>query len=102
MRSVCTAGVSVQVHLLLTLLRLLQTFLGGLLPIVLCISVHDTHVVHTVCPILPEVPEQKVSLLFHNLWWIVIWVCGVIGPSWLGFCPLHGATLVDEGVVAHV
>ena len=59
---------SLQVHLLLTLLRLLQTFLGGLLPIGICISVHDTHVVNTVCPILPEVPEQKVSLLFRGLW----------------------------------
>ena len=60
------------------------------------------HVVNTVCPILPEVPEQKVSLLFRGLWLSAIRVCGVTWPSWLGFRILHGATMVDEGVVAHV
>ena len=59
---------SLQVHLLLTPLRLLQISLGGLLPIGLSISVHDTHVVNTVCHIGPEVPDQKFSLLFRNLW----------------------------------
>ena len=82
----------IQVHLLLTLLCLLQTFLGILFPIGLSICVHDTHVVNTVCPILPEVPEQKFSFLFYGLWQSVIWVCGVTGPRWIGFHPLHGAT----------
>ena len=63
---------ALQVHLLLTLLRLLQTFLSGLLPIGFGISVHDTHVVNTVFPILPEVLYQKVSLLFRGLWRSVI------------------------------
>ena len=58
---------SLQVHLLLTLLRLLQKFLWGLPPIVLCISVHNTHVMNTVGPILPEVMDQKVSLLFRGV-----------------------------------
>ena len=93
---------ALQVHLLLTLLRLLQTFLGRLLPIGLSISVHNTYVMNTVFPIIPEVPEQNVSLLFRGLWQSVIWVCGVTGPSWLGFRPINGAALVDEGVVAHV
>ena len=93
---------ALQVHFLLTLLRLLQTFLRRLLPIGLSISAHDTHVVNTVFTILTEVPEQKVSFLFRGLWWSVIWVCGDTGPSWLGFRPLHGGTLVDEGFVAHV
>ena len=93
---------ALQVHLLLALLRLLQTFFWRLLPIGLSISVHDTHVVNTFCPILPEFPEQKISLLFRGLWRSVIRVCGVTGPVWLVFRPLHGATLVDEGVVAHV
>ena len=93
---------ALQLHLLLTLLRLLQTFLRRLLPIVLSISVHNTHVVNTVCPILPEVPEQKVSLLFRGFCRIIIQVFGVTGPSCFGFRTLHGATLVDEGVVAHV
>ena len=91
-----------QVHLLLYLLRLLQTFLRRLLSIGLSISVHDTHVVNTICPILTDVPEQKVSLWFHGLWRSFIRVCGVTGPSWLGFRTLHGSTLVDEGVVAHL
>ena len=93
---------SLQVHLLLTLLRLLQTSLGGLLPIVLCISVHNSHVVNTVSSILPEVPEQKVSLLFFGLWRSVLCVGDATGPGWFCFCFLHGATLVNEGVVAYV
>ena len=91
-----------KLHLLLTLLRFLQKSLGGLLPIGLCISVHDTHVVNTVCPIMPEVPEKKVSLLFCGLWRSVHCVGAATGPGWIGFCPLHGTTLVYEGVVAHV
>ena len=51
------------------LLRLLQPFLWGPPPIGLFISVHDTHVVNTVGPVGPEVPDQKVSLLFRGLWW---------------------------------
>ena len=93
---------SLQVHLLLTPLRLLQKSLGGLLPIGLCISVHDRYVVNTVCPIGPEVPYQKVSLLFHGLWWSIPWFGSVAGSGGLGFRSLHDATLVYEGVVAYV
>ena len=93
---------SLQVHLILTLLRLLQTLLGGILLIGLCISFHDTHVVNTVSPILPEVLEQKVSLLFRGLWWIFRCVGDASGTGWIVFRLLHGANLVDEGVVAHV
>ena len=57
---------SLQVHLLLTPLRLLMTSLRGPLPIGLLISVHNTHVVNTVYPIGPEFPDQKVSLLFRG------------------------------------
>ena len=93
---------SLQVHLLLTPLCLLQTFLGGLLRIGLCISVHNTHVVNTVCPILPEVLGQKVSLLFRGLWRGVHWVGAATGAGRLGIWPLRGATLVYEGVVAYM
>ena len=93
---------SLQVHLLLTPLRLLQKSLGGLLLIGLCVSVHDTHVVNTVCPIVPEVPDQKVSLLFCGLWLSVTWFGAATGSGRLGFRPLHGATLVYEGVVANM
>ena len=93
---------SLQVHHLLALLRLLQTFLWGPPPIGLCISVHDTHVVNTVSTVGPEVPDQKVSLLFQVLWWGGP-RCGAITRSGgLSFRPHHGATLVNEGVVAHV
>ena len=93
---------SLQVHLLLTPLCFLQTSLGGLLPIGLCISVHDTHLVNTVYPVGPDVPDHKVSLLFRGLWWSVPWVSTATGTSRFGFWSLHGATLVYEGVVAYV
>ena len=32
------------------------------------VSVHDTHVVNTVVPLLPEVPDKKVALLFRDFW----------------------------------
>ena len=31
-------------------------------------SVHDTHVVNTVSPLFPEVPDWKVAFLFRDLW----------------------------------
>ena len=93
---------SLQVHLILTPLCLLQTFLWVPLPIGLCISVHDTHVVNTVCPVGLEVPDQKVYLLFRGIWWSVPPCGAVTGSGGLGFRPLHGATLVYEGVVAYV
>ena len=93
---------SLQVHLFLALLRLLQTFLWGPPPIGLCISVHDTHVVNTVGPVGPEVPDQKVSLLFRGLWSSVPQYGAVTGSGGLDFCPLRGATLVYEGVVAYI
>ena len=93
---------SLQVHLLLTLLRLLQTFLWGPPPIGLCISVHDTHVVNTFGTVGPEVPDQKVSLLFRVLWWGGPRCGAVTGSGGLIFRPRHGATLVYEGVVAYV
>ena len=32
------------------------------------IGVHDPHVVNPVYPLLPEVPDQQVALLFCDLW----------------------------------
>ena len=93
---------SLQVHLILTPLRLLQTSLGGLLPIGLCISVHDTHVVNTVGPVGPEVPDQKVSLLFRGLWRGGPRCGAVTGSDGLDFRPRHGATLVNVRVVVYV
>ena len=79
-----------------------QTSLGGLLPILFCISVYDTHVVNTVCPVGLEVPEQKVSLLFRGLWWRVPLIGVVTGLGGRGFHTHHGATLVYEEVLAYV
>ena len=93
---------SLQVHLLLTPLRLLQKFLWGPLPIEICISVHDTHVVNTVGPVGPKVPDQKVSLLLRVLWWGGLRCGAVTGSGGLSFRPRHGATLVNEGVVEYV
>ena len=76
--------------------------LGGLLPIGFCIIVHDSHVVNTVCPVGPEVLDQKGYLLFRGLWWRVPLFGVVIGSGGLGFRPHHGATLVYEGVVVYV
>ena len=53
-------------------------------------------------PIIPEVPDQKVYLLFRGLWWGVPWFGAATGTGRLGFRPLHGTTLVYEGVVAYV
>ena len=87
---------SLQVHLLLTPLRLLRTSLRGLLSIGLCIRFHDTHVVNTVCPFGTEVPDQKVSLLLRGLWWRVPLFGVVTGLVGMGFRPRHGATLVYD------
>ena len=63
-------------------------------------SVHNTHVVNTVRPSLPEVLGEKISLLFQiyrSHWWIF----GGI-PRRLGLFLLHVSALMDELVVAHV
>ena len=67
------------------------------------ICVQDTHVVNTVSPILTEVTDQDVSLLFRSLWRRREVQDGcACGPGRLCLRPLHGATCEDEGVVAHV
>ena len=93
---------SLQVHLFLALIRLLQTFLWRPPLIGLYISVHDTHAVNTVSPVGPEVPDQKVSLLFRVLWRGGPRYGAVTGYGGLSFLPRHGATLVNEGVVTNV
>ena len=94
---------SLQVHSLLLPFRLLQALLWGCLRMGICISVHDMHVVNTISPILIEVTDQEVSLLFHNLGRrSVVLVGRTCGPGRLNLRPLHGATSKDEGVVANV
>ena len=70
---------------------------------VLGISVHDVHVVNTVSPIMTEVTDHELSLLFRGLWWQSIVPVGcACGPGWLFLRPLHGAICKDVRVVAHV
>ena len=67
------------------------------------VIVHDTHVVNTVGPVLPEFTDQEVSLLLCGLWrWRAVQISRTYGPGRLSFWTLHGATCEDEGVIAHV
>ena len=67
------------------------------------VSVHDTHAVNTVGPVLPEVTYQEVSLMFRGLWLRRAVLIGrTCGPGRLSLWPLHGATCKDEGFVAHM
>ena len=62
------------VILLLLILRRLETLIWWLVPMGEGVSVHDMHVVNTVCPSLPEVADQQVYLLIQidqSRWWIV-------------------------------
>ena len=58
------------------------------------------HVVNTTSPILIEVMDQKVALLFCGLWLIFWWVGRV--PGRLILLPLHDATCKDDGFVVHM
>ena len=70
---------------------------------VLGILVHNTHVVKTDSPILPEVTYQEVTLLFRGLYRrCVVWDGCAFGPGRLCLRLLHGKTCKDEGFVAHV
>ena len=67
------------------------------------ICVHYAHVVNTVSPILPEVTDQEVSLLFCGLWRRrVVYEGCACGTGRLCLRPLRGATCKDEEVVAYV
>ena len=54
-----------QVHLLLPPLCLLKALLLCFLLMVIGVSVHEMHVLNTVGPVLTEVTDQEVSLLFR-------------------------------------
>ena len=67
------------------------------------VSVHDTHVVNTVCPLLLKIIDQQVALLFRDLLRLHFSVVGgSTCPGSHSLHPLHGATWIDEGVVAHM
>ena len=84
---------SLQIHLLLPLFRLVKALFRILFLVCGGVSVHDTHVLNTVGPLLSEVPYKKVSLLFRDLWRLHYWLPAVsVCPGWRGLRPPHGAT----------
>ena len=56
-----------QIHLLFSFSRLVEALLWVLCPVRQGVSVHDTHVVNTVCTLFPEVLDKKVTLLYCDL-----------------------------------
>ena len=69
----------------------------------LSICVHNMHFVNTVSTILPDVPDQEVTLMLRGLWWRRVVLDGsACGPGQICLRLLHGATCKYEGVVAHV
>ena len=91
-----------QVHAFLRFLRLLQALLQRLRLLGLDICVHDRHAVITVIPILPEVTEPEVSLLFCGLWQRRVFQDGcACGPGRICLQLLHGTTCKYEGAVVH-
>ena len=56
-----------QLFLFLLLLRIQEELLRILVPVGQAVSVHNTHAVNTVHIYLPEVADQKISLLLQHL-----------------------------------
>ena len=82
-----------RIHLIFPSLRLVEALLWVLRPVCQGVSVHDTHVVNTVCPLMSEVQYKKVVLLFCELWRLHFCVFAVSTcPGWRSLRPLHGAT----------
>ena len=68
---------SLQVLLLFRLHRFVKAPLWCLLHTRLGVSVHETNVMNTVGPFIPNVPDWKVALLFRGLWSLQLWWGGV-------------------------
>ena len=84
---------SLQIHLLITPFRLVEALFWVLFLVCGGVSVHDKHVVNTVDPLLPEVLDEKVSLLLRELWWLCCCLTAVsVCSGWRGLRPLHRAT----------
>ena len=58
---------SLQIHLLFPMVCLVEALFRVLFLVCGYVSVHNTHAVNTVGPLLPEVTDKKVSLLFRDL-----------------------------------
>ena len=58
---------SLHIHLFLPLFCLMEALIRLLNMVCEGVSIHNTHVVNTVGPLLPEVLDKKVALLFRDL-----------------------------------
>ena len=59
---------SLQIHFLFSLFRLVEALFKVLFLVCWGVSVQKTYFVNTVYPLLTEVLDKKVSLLFRDLW----------------------------------
>ena len=59
---------SIQIHLLFPPFRLVEALFRVLFLVHWGVIFHNTHVVNTVCPLLPEVLDKKVAFLFRDIW----------------------------------
>ena len=71
----------------------MQAPLWILCPVSWGLSVHNPHVVDTVCPLLQEVTDQLVVLLFRELLRLnYCVVCIYACPGWRSLSPLYVVT----------
>ena len=98
----CCRRASSYIHFF-PLLHLLQALLWCFTCVGLGVSVHNTHAMNTVGPVLSEVKDQEVSLLFCGIWRRhAVPVCWNSGCLWLSLRPLHGAACEYYGFVANM
>ena len=83
-----------EILLFLCLLRGFQAPLGGFGVVGGGVSIHDTHVVNTVCPLIPKVSDEDTPLQLSLI------LQRVLFEFVLPFT--HGATSVYFGVATHV
>ena len=89
-----------QIFLLLLFLYHMENFIGWLFTVVEGFSVHNKHVVNNVYPSLPDIVDQKISLL---LWCLFIRSRIVEkGPCRMGIYLPHCMTWIDEDFVPHI
>ena len=56
-----------QIITLLLIFHNIETLLRRLLQVVCCVNINDMHVANYVHPLIPEVPDEKVSLMLGFL-----------------------------------
>ena len=77
---------SLKTHLLFSPFSLVEALFRVFFPLRQGVSVHNTHVVNTVFPLFPVVPDKKVALLFRDLWRLHVYmVAGSTCPAGAAF-----------------